>query len=325
MKTFSRYLLSAVSILLSATAVNAQTVLRLGNEFPVNHPINENLVAAAKRINDETAGRIEIKIFPASQLGSGRELVQQVSSGALDFGFSGAGMLGNWHRPISVLEAPFLARDWNHWSAMLKSPTAVGILEELERKAAISKIGNACYTGQRHFTTRSRVIQRPDDLRGLKIRVPEVPTFIDMIRAVGAIPTPMPLGDVYLSLQTGVIEGQENPLPTINSAKLQEVQSHIALTGHVISGLWPIANAKTWQRLDRKDREIITRALDMASDSCTRTVLNQERALQKEFEGRGVKFSIPDRDAFIKAMQSVYSKNDEHWGRGVVDALQRTK
>lgn len=321
MKFLSKLLLA----LLVPTSVMANTNLRLAHEFPVTHPFSQGLEVAVKSIAEESQGRIKIQLLPASQLGSGREIVQQISNGTIDMGFSGSAMLGNWYKPISVFEAPFIARDWNHWKAMFSSPLGLSVQAELEKKTNIMRMGQPWYGGQRHFTTKNKAITTPDDLKGMKIRVPEVPMFLDMIRSVGAQPTPMPLAEVYLALQTGTIDGQENPLPTINGAKLQEVQKHISLTGHVISGLWPIANTKAWAQLSEADRKIVLNGLAKGAAHSDNIINTQETNLVTEFKAKGVVFTNPDKAAFARAMEAVYVKNEENWGKGLVSNLQKVK
>lgn len=315
-----------LSLLLPFSAMAADPVnLRLAHEFPIAHPFSQGIEVAAKSIAEESKGRIKIQVLPASQLGSGREIVQQISTGTIDMGFTGAGMLGNWHKPIGIFEAPFIAKDWNNWKAMFESPTGLAVQAELEKKTSIMRMGAPWYGGQRHFTTKNKAINTPDDLKGMKIRVPEVPLFLDMIRSVGAQPTPMPLAEVYLALQTGTIDGQENPLPTINGAKLQEVQKHISLTGHVISGLWPVVNSKAWAKLSEQDRQIILRGMAKGAAHSNDILFGQEASLVNDFKAKGVVFTNPDKVAFAKAMEAVYAKNEEVWGKGLLSNLQKLK
>lgn len=322
MKSLYKILLA----LLLPTAALANTVnLRLAHEFPVAHPFSQGLDVAVKSIAEESKGRIKIQLLPASQLGSGREIVQQISTGTIDMGFTGSAMLGNWYKPISVFEAPFIARDWNHWKAMFNSPLGLSVQAELEKQTNITRMSQPWYGGQRHFTTRNKAINTPEDLKGMKIRVPEVPMFLDMIRSVGAQPTPMPLAEVYLALQTGTIDGQENPLPTINGAKLQEVQKHISLTGHVISGLWPVVHSKTWAQLSAEDRKIILNGLAKGAAHSDNIINTQETNLVNEFKARGVVFTNPDKAAFAKAMEAVYVRNEDNWGKGLLNNLQKVK
>lgn len=317
---------SLLFLLLPFSAMAADPInLRLAHEFPVAHPFSQGLEVAVKSIAEDSKGRIKIQLLPASQLGSGREIVQQISTGGIDMGFTGAAMLGNWYKPISVFEAPFIAKDWNNWRAMFDSPAGLAVQLELEKKTNITRMGQPWYGGQRHFTTKNKAVYTPDDLKGMKIRVPEVPMFLDMIRSVGANPTPMPLAEVYLALQTGTIDGQENPLPTINGAKLQEVQKHISLTGHVISGLWPVVNSKAWAQLSEVDRKIILAGLTKGAAHSDNVINTQEANLIGEFKAKGVVFTNPDKAAFAKAMEAVYVKNEENWGKGLLKELQKIK
>jgi len=319
-------IIKALCLLGLSTALHAQPVnLRLAHEFPVAHAFSQGLDVAVKHINDNSNGKLKVQLLPASQLGSGREIVQQISDGSIDMGFTGAGMLANWHRPIGIFEAPFFARDWQHWQTMFNSQQGLQIQSELENKNNIKRLGDPWYGGQRHFTTRNKPINTPKDLEGLKIRVPEIPLFLDMVRSVGARPTPMPLAEVYLALQTGVIDGQENPLPTINGAKLQEVQKFISLTGHVISGLWPVINTNSWAKLSDENKRLILQGLAKGAEHSNNILMAQETNLVNEFKARGVTFTNPDKAAFAKAMESVYVKNESVWGKGLYERLQNSK
>ena len=320
-----KFIKSLLFLLLPISAMADTVNLRLAHEFPITHPFAQGLEVAVKSINEESKGQLKIQLLPASQLGSGREIVQQISTGSIDMGFTGAAMLGNWYKPISVFEAPFIARDWDHWKAMFNSPTGMAVQNEVEKRVNITRVGQPWYGGQRHFTTKNKAITTPNDLKGMKIRVPEVPMFLDMIRSVGAQPTPMPLAEVYLALQTGTIDGQENPLPTINGAKLQEVQKHISLTGHVISGLFPVVHTKTWAQLSEQNKKIILNGLAKGAAHSDNIINSQETNLVNEFKAKGVVFTNPDKAAFAKAMEVVYVKNEENWGKGLLENLQKVK
>jgi TRAP-type transport system periplasmic protein len=178
------------------------------------------------------------------------------------------------------------------------------------------------YYGTRHMTTRDRPIRVPEDMRGLKMRVPQAPLFVDMMRQLGAAPTPMSLGEVYLSLQTGVIDGQENPLPTIEANKFMEVQRFINLTGHILVPLLPVVAAQTWNALNEADREHLRVALREGAALSDRLVRDGEQSLRSGFAQRGVQFVESDRAAFRRALAPLYERYEEIWGRGVFAQLQ---
>ena len=178
------------------------------------------------------------------------------------------------------------------------------------------------YYGTRHMTTRDRPLREPADLRGLKMRVPEAPLFVDMMRTLGAAPTPMSLGEVYLSLQTGVIDGQENPLPTINANKFMEVQRYINLTGHILVPLVPVMSQQTFTSLPEADRELVRLSLRDGAALSDRLVAESEERLRGEFTQRGVIFIESNRPAFQAALAPMYQRYEEVWGRGVFAQLQ---
>jgi len=240
---YSWFVGAAAAMLIAAPAQAQQKVLRFGHLHSVDSPVHKGIAKAAEEVEKQTQGRYKINIFPSSQLGQAREMVSQVVDGNLDFISEGPGSLSALHRPMSIFEAPFVARDWPHLLKMLESDYAKEQLKVLETQRNMVHVGTFYY-GVRHFTTKSKPLNTAADVKGMKVRVPEAPLFLAMIRALDATPTPMSLGEVYLSLQTGVADGQENPLPTINNNKFFEVQKYLNLTGHVIVPIMIMMNNK---------------------------------------------------------------------------------
>jgi len=307
-----------------ATAADAQTqskTLRFGHLHSVDSPVHKGLVKAAEEIEAKTQGRYKIAIFPSSQLGAAREMVGQVMDGTLDFIIEGAGSLGNLNRGMTLFEAPFIARDWAHLVKMLESPYGQEQFRKLESERNMAHLGTFYY-GVRHFTTKTKALETAADARGLKIRVPEAPLFLAMIRAVGATPTPMSLGEVYLSLQTGVAEGQENPLPTINNNKFYEVQKYLNLTGHVIVPQLVMMNAKAWTPMAAGDKAIFRAAFiegGKVNDALTRA---DEDRLVGFFKEKGMTVVNSDKASFQTMMTSVYELGEKDWGKGTYEAMQ---
>ena len=219
--------------------------LRFGHLHSAESPIHKGVTKAAEEFAKSSGGRYKINVFPSSQLGAAREMVAQVIDGTLDFISEGPGSLSNLNKALSLFEAPFVARDWDHVLKMLASPFGQEQLGKLAHDRNMVHVGTFYY-GVRHFTTKSKPLQTAADVKGLKIRVPEAPLFLAMIRALEATPTPMSLGEVYLSLQTGVADGQENPVGTINDQKFFEVQKYLNLTGHVIVPIMIMINKKAY-------------------------------------------------------------------------------
>lgn len=299
----------------------APAALRFGHVHPPEGEVTRGIARAAEVLRERSGGRLRIDNFPSSQLGGEREMLTQVSNGTLDLCITGPAVLGGWVRPLSILEGPFVARDWDHVLRMVGHPSVQEMFRQLAESRGMRGM-EPWYYGTRHMTTRDKALREPADLRGLKMRVPEAPLFMDMMRTLGAAPTPMSLGEVYLSLQTGVIDGQENPLPTINANKFMEVQKYVNLTGHILVPLIPVVGTRTWDALPAADQALLREALREGAALSDRLIRESEQRLRGEFQGRGVQFVESDRAAFRRALAPLYQRYEEIWGRGVFAALQ---
>lgn len=321
----SRRLLLGAGALLAAPhlarAQGAGRALRFGHVHPPEGEVTRGINRAAEVLRERTGGRLRIDNFPSSQLGAEREMLTQVQQGTLDLCITGPGVLGSWVRAISILEAPFLASDFDQVLRMINHPAIQASFRALAEQRGMRPM-EPWYYGTRHMTTRDRPIRTPEDMRGLKMRVPQAPLFVDMMRILGAAPTPMSLGEVYLSLQTGVIDGQENPLPTIEANKFTEVQRFINLTGHILVPLLPVVSTTSWNALNEADREHLRVALREGAAVSDRLVRDGENSLRATMTARGTTFIESDRAAFRRALAPLYERYEEAWGRGVFAALQ---
>jgi TRAP-type transport system periplasmic protein len=306
-------------------AAQPAKVYRLGHQWAIDHPVAIGAAKAAEVLAQRSGGRLRIDIFPSGQLGTGKELDQQVSDDSLDFTIDGPGILGLWQKTLSIYEGPFVARDWDHLVKIMEGEWGQAQFKALAEGKNIQKVGRPWYYGSRQFTTRDRALRTPADAKGLKIRVPEVPQYMDMIRAIGGTPTPMALAEVYLSLQTGVADGQENPLPTINSSKFFEVQKYLNLTSHIVNPLVPLMSAMKWNPLPVSDRALITEAFNAGAEVNDAALRALEGRLVADFKAKGMIVIESDRAAFRAAMKPVYEKNEAVWGKGVLEQLQAIK
>ena len=302
---------AALAVPSVGTAQGAARTIRFGHVHPPEGEVTRGINRAAEVLRERTNGRLRMDNFPSSQLGAEREMLTQVGQGTLDLCITGPGVLGSWVRPISILEAPFLASDFDQILRMMNHPAIQASFRQLAEQRNMRPM-EPWYYGTRHMTTRDR----------LKMRVPQAPLFVDMLRQLGAAPTPMSLGEVYLSLQTGVIDGQENPLPTIEANKFMEVQRFINLTGHILVPLLPVVASQTWNALNEADREHLRVALREGAAVSDRLVREGEESLRTTFAGRGVQFVESDRAAFRRALAPLYERYEEIWGRGVFAQLQ---
>ncbi len=314
--------LAAAGVFAPAVTGRAQSrVLRWGDTAAPTHPSVMATERAAKEVKEKTGGRIDVQSFPASQLGGSRDMVEAVSSGAMTMVTEGAATLGQFVAPFIIMEAPYIWKDAAHIQRAVRSP----LLDELN-KVAISTRGMrviaSTYYGKRHLTTGSREVHAVADMKGFKLRVPEVDVYRAMAEAWGAKPTPLNFGELYLALSQGAVDGQENPLPTIQSGKLFEVQKYLVLTGHIITPRLVIINDAAWSEIAESDRGIIKSAIDAATTWQDDEILKQEATLADSFRKGGMVVIEPDIESFRKpVLDSVPAKFEAKWGKGLWERI----
>ncbi|MBO6900460.1 MAG: sialic acid TRAP transporter substrate-binding protein SiaP [Rhizobiaceae bacterium] len=308
-----------MSLAFAATAANAAE-WRLGHVLPPTHPGNLALEEAAAEIREKTEGRVDIRVFPAAQIGGAKEVLTGMTVGTHHMAFDGAGILSQWNARLGVLEAPFLARDFAHLERMANSDTGRQIFEELRAEHGY-RVLDIWYYGTRHLTNSRGPVNALADMAGLKVRVPEIALSLSFMKALGATPAPMAFSELYLGLQTGVVDGQENPLPTIDAAKFYEVQEHLALTGHLVQFVAPIVSDQVWNTVSEEDQRVITEVFGRVGDAYNQNVVEIEAALVSKLEEAGMKVSRPDREEMAAAMAPVYAEFESKWGEGTFAAM----
>lgn len=313
---------AAGAVIAMPTVLRAQaTVMRWGEMLPITHPQVQMVDRIAKEVKEKTSGRVDIQSFPAGQLGSGKDMMESVASGALTMTTDGAAALGSFLPQLSVVEAPYLWRDPAHMSKVAKAPVFTQMNEELIKKRGL-RMAAVTYYGKRHLTTGSKVVKSAADVAGLKLRVPPVDTFRAMVEAWGAKATPVNFNELYLALSQGAVDGQENPLPTIHSAKLQEVQKHLILTGHIITPRLIVINQEFWKGLKDADRTVLEAAIANGVAWQDAELTSQEGSLVATLKAAGMSVTEPDLESFSKPVLATLPKQFESkWGKGTWDAL----
>ncbi len=314
--------LAAPALLAATRRAGAQTRLRWAHVYETNEPYHTQALWAAERIRDRTGGRWAIEVFPASALGNEPTINQGLALGTVDMIYTGVAFAGSTFRPISVGNAPYAFRDYEHFSAYRGSDLLRELMAGYNRQTGHNALA-LTYYGERHVTA-NKPIMRPEDMRGMKLRVPQAPLFLMFTRSVGANATPIAFAEVYLALQQGTVDGQENPLPTIQAKKFYEVQSHISLTGHITESLLTIVSGGTWRRLNDADKGVFQEVLREASDRATAEIRRQELELPAWFEGQGKTVLRPDRAAFRAAALPLHNDTQAGagWTREQYDRLQ---
>jgi tripartite ATP-independent transporter DctP family solute receptor len=315
-------LLGALVVLLAmavAMPAAAQTKLKFAHVYETSEAFHAEALWAAGEIAKRTNNKYQIDVFPASALG------QALPLGTIDMAYLGASFVGAIYKPISIVNAPYIWRDIAHHTAFSKSP----LLTELTDgyfKQTNNKIVAITYYGARH-TTANKALNTPADMKGMKLRVPQAPMYMMFAKAVGANPTPIAFAEVYLALQNGTVDGQENPLPTIQAKKFYEVQSHINLTGHILDNLTTTISAGLWNKLSPSEREIFDSVYKQAAARAGASIRDSEAKLVDWFKQQGKTVVTPDLKAFREAAAKIH--NDASlgavWTRELYDRLQAMK
>jgi len=299
-----------------------KTVIRYGDVLPANYPSVVALEAAGREIAAKTGGRLEMQVFPASQLGTQRDMIEALGSNALQLYTDGAATFGSWVPAISVLEAPYVWRDAAHMAKGMASVDGRNLTDALVKTRGM-RILDTIYYGTRQLTTAGKAVKEPKDMVGFKLRVPPVDVFNAMAEAWGARPTPINFGELYLALKQELVDGQENPLPTIQSAKIFEVQKYLVLTAHIITPRFVVVNEQFWRGLSDPDRTVMQAALAKAVMTANAEIIKQEGKLVDTFAKGGMTVIKPDVGAFRDAViKTVPAKFESRWGKGTFERLQ---
>jgi tripartite ATP-independent transporter DctP family solute receptor len=308
---------------IAAAPALAQTKLKWAHVYEVAEPYHTEALWAAEEIKKRTDGRYEIQVFPASQLGNENQINEGLGLGTLDMIYTGVAFAGSIHKSVAITNAPYVLRDFDHFMAYRASPLFRQIAKGYEDKTK-HKIITLTYYGQRHVTA-NKAINKPEDMKGMKLRVPPAPLFLMFTKSVGANATPIAFAEVYLALQQGTVDGQENPLPTIMAKKFYEVQSHIILTGHITESLLTIVGSHVWPKLSDADKKVFEEVLTQAADKATKQIREQEQKLADEFKKLGKTVILPDREAFRAAALPLHNDGSGGWSKAEYDALQAIK
>ncbi|RCW22496.1 tripartite ATP-independent transporter DctP family solute receptor [Ciceribacter lividus] len=315
---------ATAAILASAITAQAETVLKWAHVYETSEPFHTESVWAAEEIAKRTDGRYKVDVFPASQLGKEADINQGLKLGTVDIIISGSSFAAREYPPIGVTYYPYTFRDPAHLIAYTKSDVFKKLAAGYEQASGGNHIAAVTYYGTRH-TTSNRPIAKCADMAGLKIRVPDVPAYLAMPRACGANTTPIAFAEVYLALQNGTVEAQENPLTTIEAKKFYEVQKNISLTGHIVDHLNTVVSGMLWAKLSDEDKKIFTEVMQEAAERSTKIIEEREKALVDKFKERGITVTEVDRSDFEKAVMEKVSFEEFGYDKADWEAIRAVK
>jgi tripartite ATP-independent transporter DctP family solute receptor len=311
-------LLAAVLVILAGPRLEAATA-KLGHLAPTNDPRHEVMQAFAAKVAEGTGGAVQIEIFPDSTLGGEREMFEQAQAGITELALVGS-IVANFQPEWSIIDMPYLWKDSDHlerfvqsawaerWSAAMAERLGVEMLAFLERNPRI-------------LTTTRRPVRAIEDLRGLKVRVPNINVYTDTWRAFGVEPVPMPAADIYMGLRLGTIEGMENPVEVMYHWKISEVSRYLSLTNHTRAGFFLIASKRFMDGLAPEHREVVRAAARETTAALRRHNEEGAATLFDRLRDAGMEIvEEPDLSGFIAAAQQVHEKYMDQFGRDAYEA-----
>ncbi|MCC6197084.1 MAG: TRAP transporter substrate-binding protein [Burkholderiales bacterium] len=314
-----RHVVRALATLAAGVSIAApafaQLEIKLGHVGEPGSLFQKSADEFAARANAKLGNKAKVVVFGSSQLGGDKELLQKLKLGTVDLALPSTVMSSEVDL-FGIFEMPYLVKDREHMKRIERDVVWPSLAPEADKRGL--KVIAVWENGYRHITNNKRPINVPDDLKGIKLRVPEGKWRVKMFQAYGANPSPMKFSEVFTALQTGVMDGQENPFTQIYSAKFQEVQKYLTLTGHVYTPAYLTAGSRKWDSLPADVRKVLEDTAKEAQAFVYTTAAADENDLLAKLKAGGMAVNTPNKDAFIAASKPVY----EEFGAEVKGAQQ---
>jgi tripartite ATP-independent transporter DctP family solute receptor len=305
MKFMNKLVIALLVALLPAGWSLAQVEIKLGHVGEPGSLFAKSADEFAKRANEKLGGKAKVVAFGSSQLGGDKELMQKLKLGTVELAIPST-VMSSESDLFGIFEMPYLVKDRKHMQAIEKEVFWPNIAPEAEKKGL--KVLAVWENGVRHITNNKHPIVKPTDLKGIKLRVPEGKWRVKMFQAYGANPSPMKFSEVFTALQTGVMDGQENPFSQIVSAKFQEVQKFMSLTGHVYTPAYLTAGSKKWATLPADVRKVLEDTAKDMQKYVYAVAEKDENELIDKIKAAGVRVNEADKPAFVAASRAVYEE-----------------
>lgn len=311
--------LSAGGLAAPAFAATKGATLKLGHTGAPNHHFQAICSEFAERLAEETDGAVQIEIYPSDSLGKQMELVEGTFFGTNDMVLTSDAVLSNFVPEVGIINLPFLFQDSAHSRRALDGDVGQALAAKVEAQGAM--IVGWWENGFRHVTNSKRSIYTPDDIKGLKLRVPEGPIFVDTFTQLGVLATPIAFTELYSALQLGVVDGQENPPAHILTQKFFEVQDYVSRTGHIYLSSPVLISQAALDRLDTDQRAALLRVGRAMAPIHTDMVLAAEDTQWKEIAAQGMQINDVDKAPFIETTAPVIEKYRGKFGPEIIDAV----
>lgn len=321
MQKIKTIILLLAIVLVGCSKVNKTKTIKIAHGLDINHSVHKAMLAMGKDLEERSGGKMKLQIYPSQQLGSERECLELLQIGSLDMTKVSVGVMENFAPKMKVFGVPFLFRDKQHSFHVLDGPIGKEILDDGEQYWLK---GLAYYdAGSRSFYTKNTPINTPDDLRGLKVRVMESVTAINMVKALGGSATPISWGELYTSLQQGVVDGAENNPPSFYLSRHYEVCKYYTLDEHTVLPDVLVVGTETWNKLTEQEKKWLQASVDKSVGYQRELWAEAEEEALREVEKAGVTIIRPDKTLFQSKVGSIYDeyKNDPIINRLIEEIL----
>ena len=314
----------ALSVVMSAGlafAASAETVIKVGHGANEQYHMHRALLKFEELVEQGSGGEIDVQIFPSSQMGPDREMIEGVQTGVLEMAVPPSSFFAGWDPAFAVIELPYMYASKDIALDTFASDTGEAMLKRLENQGLVGL--GWLENGLRHVTNNVRPIETPADLDGVKLRTMKVPAHVDTFTTLGANPTPMNFGEVYSALQQGVIDGQENPIALIDSQRFYEVQKHVSLTGHVFTVYIPVISQDFFYSLPEEHQRLVKDSMTAAAAYQQELVNGEEAGQLQKIRDAGVnvvELSAEQRAVFAAETESVRTAYRDTVGAEAFDA-----
>jgi TRAP-type transport system periplasmic protein len=308
--------------------------IKLGHSGVLDMSYHKGSVKFAELMKERTNGAVTVNVFPANQLGSEKDMVEQVKNGVIQIALTGPAMLAQFQGwgPIGVLGMPYVLKGNSEDELrpklikVARGPLMADLNERAAKESGIRILDMGWWYGERHLTSKTKQVAKPDDVKGLKIRTMDSPMAKTALVAMGASTIPMPVSELYTAMQLGVVEGQENPLNTIYSQKFYEVQKYVALTGHMAMNLVLVTNEKFFQGLSPELRQLFIKTMQDAGDYESEIQLGMNKKNLQDLKDKGMTVTVVNKAEFAERTKDAWKEFEPVFGKGfyekVVEAAQ---
>jgi tripartite ATP-independent transporter DctP family solute receptor len=313
--------MAVVGMLAPAVEAGAKTVIKIGTGVAPDHPENVGARKIKELVEKKAGDRLEVQVFTDGQLGDQRTMVENMRNGVLEITWVTVGFFGSYEPILNVIESGYLFRDSQHSYKVFDGPMGDEVRALVEKHGV--KLLGFYEAGLRHITNNVRAIKTPADLKGLKIRTPQAKYHLNTLKYMGANPVAMSFGELYTAMQQKVVDGQENPLSNIYTAKFYEVNKYLSLTGHLHLTHMVMYSAKLWDKLPADLQQVVRDSVIESQETQRKKVRDDDERLLNEVKVKGMLVNEADRDAFRTSVLPLREEAVKEFGPKAKEWIER--